>query len=56
MMKRLQRSTDLPLLIIEMFDEEIFGRRDEKMAAKSFGIKIGDVVVVDAGTISLRGL
>ena len=42
--------------VFPMFDEEIFGRRDEKMAAKSFGIKIGDVVVVDDGTISLRGL
>jgi pyruvate kinase len=42
--------------VFPIFDEEIFGRRDEKMAAKSFGIKIGDVVVVDDGTISLHDL
>ena len=36
-----------------MFDSEIFGCRDYNAAAKSFGIKLGDVVVVDDGTISL---
>ena len=42
--------------VFPIFDTEMFGCRDEKMAAKSFGIKIGDVVVVDDGTISLHGL
>ncbi len=42
--------------VFTIFDEEIFGRRDNVAAAKSFGIRIGNVVVVDDGNISLRGL
>ena len=42
--------------VYPIFDTEIFGRRDEIMATKNFGIKIGDIVVVDDGTISLHDL
>ena len=42
--------------VFPIFDTEIFGRRDELRAAKSVGINIGAVVVVDDGTISLRDL
>jgi pyruvate kinase len=40
--------------VFPIFDTEIFGRRDSDVAAKSLGIKIGEVVIVDDGTISLR--
>ena len=42
--------------VFPICDTETFGRRDETMAAKIFGIKIGDVVVVDDGTICLKAL
>ena len=42
--------------VFPIFDEEIFGRRDADMAARSFGIKMGSIVIVDDGTISLREL
>ena len=42
--------------VYPIFDPEIFGRRDEKMAAHVLKIKLGSVVIVDDGTISLRDL
>ena len=39
-----------------IYDTETFGRRDAESAAKIMGIKIGAVVIVDDGTISLREL
>lgn len=42
--------------VYPIFDPEIFGRRDEKMAANVLKIKLGSVVIVDDGTISLRDL
>ena len=42
--------------VFPIFNEEIFGRRDAESAAKNFGIKMGAVVIVDDGTISLREL
>ena len=42
--------------VFPIFNEEIFGRRDEVRAAKAAGINIGSVVVVDDGTISLKSL
>ena len=39
-----------------VYDPEIFGRRDGFAAAKTLSLKIGVVVVVDDGNISLRGL
>lgn len=42
--------------VFPIFDTEIFGMRDAKMAAKILNIKLGSVVIVDDGTISLRDL
>ena len=42
--------------VSSIFDVEIFGHRDFAMAAKILNIKMGEVVVVDDGTISLRDL
>lgn len=42
--------------VFPICDNETFGRRDMAVAAKTFGIKIGAVVVVDDGTISLQEL
>ena len=39
--------------VFPICDPEIFGRRDAKSAAKTIGIRIGAVVIVDDGTISL---
>lgn len=42
--------------VFPIFDPEIFGRRDTDAAVKALKIKIGNVVIVDEGTISLREL
>ena len=42
--------------VFPICDPEIFGTRDAKSAAKTIGIRIGAVVIVDDGTISLRGI
>ncbi len=42
--------------VFPIFDTEIFGMRDAKMAAKILNIKLGSVVIVDDGAISLRDL
>lgn len=42
--------------VFPIFDTEIFGMRDAKMAAKMLNIKLGSVVIVDDGAISLRDL
>ena len=42
--------------VFPIFDTEIFGCRDGFAAAKCFDVKLGAVVVVDDGNISLRGL
>lgn len=42
--------------VFPIFDTEIFGRRDTDAAVKTLKIKMGNVVIVDDGTISLREL
>lgn len=42
--------------VFPIFDTEIFGMRDAKMATKILNIKLGSVVIVDDGAISLRDL
>lgn len=42
--------------VFSIFDSEIFGTRDAVMAARIFNIKLGNIVIVDDGTISLRTL
>ena len=42
--------------VFPIYDTEIFGTRDAESAAKTIGIRIGAVVIVDDGTISLRDL
>ena len=42
--------------VFPIFDTEIFGRRDTDAAVKTLKIKMGAIVIVDDGTISLRNL
>ena len=42
--------------VFPIYDTEMFGRRDTDAAVKTLKIKIGNVVIVDDGTISLRDL
>ena len=42
--------------VFPIYDTEMFGTRDTDAAVKTLKIKIGNVVIVDDGTISLRDL
>ncbi len=42
--------------VFPIYDTEIFGRRDTDAAVKTLKIKMGAIVIVDDGTISLREL